>query len=226
MRRWVGNVFKRWKLTKKQISWWCENKFTLLNIRYYITYTIEIKQIDPFKIHYEDEAKFEDKDLSMKHGYAFAGQALVQQREQKLGHSYTAFALTDLRSPDGFVLGQFHTGNNNAVDYLEFILECLIAGHIQPGDYLVVDNASIHKSALILPILDIVFDFLDIKLIFLPTYSPELNPVESIWAHAKNYMRNNRGNLPYAVELLLAFTKIDFPLVASFYEHCLHNFQL
>lgn len=48
---------------------------------------------------------------------------------------------------------------------------------------LVLDNAAVHKAkALVIP--------LNLKLLFLPPYSPELNPAEKIWATLKRNFTN------------------------------------
>ena len=42
---------------------------------------------------------------------------------------------------------------------------------------IVLDNAKIHKAADVA----IACEILNIELIFLPTYSPDLNPIEDLW---------------------------------------------
>lgn len=51
--------------------------------------------------------------------------------------------------------------------------------------FLVMDQAGWHKSkTLVLPH--------NIKIIYLPPYSPELNPVERLWQHIKNHVLKNK----------------------------------
>jgi transposase len=50
---------------------------------------------------------------------------------------------------------------------------------------LIIDNASWHKK-------DAIYDIADeygIKVIFLPPYSPDLNPIEKFWANVKRRLR-------------------------------------
>ena len=50
-----------------------------------------------------------------------------------------------------------------------------------------MDNAAIHH-------IDIVKDMLEaagVRLIFLPPYSPDLNPVEGVFSQVKSMMKNN-----------------------------------
>jgi transposase len=62
---------------------------------------------------------------------------------------------------------------------------------IQEGSVLIFDNASFHKSA---ETLEIIEKF-NCELIFLPTYSPDLNPIEHKWPQLKTIVRKT---LPYA----------------------------
>ena len=51
---------------------------------------------------------------------------------------------------------------------------------------IIMDNASIHKSRE----LKKLFKKYNHKLIFLPPYSPDLNPIEQLWGTIKNGLRN------------------------------------
>lgn len=68
------------------------------------------------------------------------------------------------------------------------------------GDYVILDNASIHKGN---EIYDIAEEF-GINIIYLPPYSPDLNPIEKVWAHFKNILRRIRHeyeNFKEAIEV-------------------------
>lgn len=70
-------------------------------------------------------------------------------------------------------------------DLVEMWLEnCLIA-QLQPGDVIVIDNASFHHSQ---TIEEIVADA-GCEIWYLPPYSPDLNEIEQVWFVLKNWMR-------------------------------------
>lgn len=57
---------------------------------------------------------------------------------------------------------------------------------------IVLDNASIHNK-------EIIFQYAkkyQIYVLFLPPYSPDLNPIEKIWGSMKSYIRNTIAHFP------------------------------
>ena len=109
---------------------------------------------------------------------------------------YSVTCCSDLTNPQGFVVSEPREDSNTALDFCAYVIQLIEDGTLVAGDYFVVDNASIHNASDMLPILDELFDALDMRLIFLPTYSPELNPVEMIFGKAKSWLRNQRCDGP------------------------------
>lgn len=58
---------------------------------------------------------------------------------------------------------------------------------LSPGTLIILDNAAFHKSQ---STMDIV-EKAGCHLLFLPPYSPHLNPIEKLWANLKQAWRNN-----------------------------------
>lgn len=56
------------------------------------------------------------------------------------------------------------------------------------GSYLVMDNCNIHKSH---PIMGKI-ESRGYRVMYLPPYSPELNPIEQFWALVKGKMKRHR----------------------------------
>jgi transposase len=53
------------------------------------------------------------------------------------------------------------------------------------GDVLIMDNARFHKKHAI----ELLLNEFQCTVIFLPPYSPELNPIEKKWGNLKNWLR-------------------------------------
>ncbi len=60
-------------------------------------------------------------------------------------------------------------------------VEQLLIKELKSGQCVVMDNPSFHKSQKTKELIESV----DCKIIFLPPYSPNLNPIEKFWANMK-----------------------------------------
>ena len=63
--------------------------------------------------------------------------------------------------------------------------EHYLCPNLNYGDCVVLDNARIHRNS---EIFDIANDF-GLTILYLPPYSPDLNPIEKVWANFKNKLR-------------------------------------
>lgn len=57
--------------------------------------------------------------------------------------------------------------------------------NLKYGQIVLLDNASFHKS----PLIEIEATRYGIKIMYLPAYSPDLNPIEKFWANLKRNIR-------------------------------------
>lgn len=65
---------------------------------------------------------------------------------------------------------------------------------------LVLDNVSYHHSATVMALLALLQP--RVQVLWLPKYSPDMNPIERFWLHLKNAVYANRlfASLPYLLE--------------------------
>jgi putative transposase len=68
--------------------------------------------------------------------------------------------------------------------FLAFVEKQLVPS-LKPGDIVVMDNLSAHKSPKIIAAIETA----QAQVLFLPPYSPELNPIEKVWAKLKDILR-------------------------------------
>ena len=78
---------------------------------------------------------------------------------------------------------EYH-GNMNKALFTQWIKDHLCPT-LSVGQYVILDNAGIHKSSEV----DEAIQKAGCTLLYLPTYSPDLNPIEHCWANFKNYLR-------------------------------------
>lgn len=96
--------------------------------------------------------------------------------------------------------------------------EYFLAPALRPGDLVVLDNLSSHKT----PAAETAVKAAGAKLVFLPPYSPDLNPIEKLFAKVKQLVRglrprNWREIIDAAKQVLL---RITFDDIENAFFHC------
>ena len=76
-------------------------------------------------------------------------------------------------------------GPCNTELFNKWVEECLIC-ELKPGQVVIMDNAAFHRS----PRTRELIESVGCKLMFLPPYSPDLNPIEKFWANMKRWIRD------------------------------------
>ncbi len=72
----------------------------------------------------------------------------------------------------------------NGDSFLDYVEQCLIPT-LSVGDIVIMDNLSSHKR----PAIRNAIRSVGARLLFLPPYSPDLNPIEQVFAKLKHLMR-------------------------------------
>ena len=81
-------------------------------------------------------------------------------------------------------------GHSNAAVYETYIERVLVPA-LKPGMVLIIDNASFHKSKRIIELIEAA----SCRIIFLPPYSPDFNPIEHYWATVKHAIKKAAENI-------------------------------
>ena len=68
----------------------------------------------------------------------------------------------------------------------------VLAPTLRPGDLVVMDNLSPHKSDQTLALIASA----GAQVLFLPAYSPDLNPIEKMWSKVKGLLRSAEARTP------------------------------
>jgi transposase len=96
--------------------------------------------------------------------------------------------------------------------------EHVLVPALRPGQTVVMDNLAPHKA----PRVRALIEAAGCRLVFLPPYSPDLNPIEPAWAKLKALLRGLGARTLGALEAALtthvdAITPAD---AAGFFRHC------
>lgn len=81
----------------------------------------------------------------------------------------------------------FFEGYTDTAVFNGWVADCLVP-ELQPGQTIILDNASFHKS----PKTKMLVESAGCHVKYLPTYSPDLNPIEPQWAILKARIRKHR----------------------------------
>jgi len=76
---------------------------------------------------------------------------------------------------------------------------------IPEGCTIVMDNAAFHRKK----ILNELARQAKEEIIFLPAYSPDLNPIEKLWANLKAFLRNYAFRFVNLQEAIYSFFKVE-----------------
>jgi transposase len=101
---------------------------------------------------------------------------------------------------------------------LLFFVEELLVPTLKRGDIVLMDNNPIHK----LDELEDVLEAAGAWVLFLPTYSPDLNPIENCWSKVTTLLRSLKPRtLPDLLEALTdAFASITLHDILGWFRHC------
>jgi transposase len=99
------------------------------------------------------------------------------------GHRKTTTLLAGLRM-SGMVAPMVLDGPINGEWFQAYVAQVLVP-ELKPGDIVVMDNLSSHKRAAVRELVEQA----GAKLLFLPPYSPDFNPIEKAFAKLKALLR-------------------------------------
>src|SRR6202161_1081524 len=137
-------------------------------------------RIDPQRLVFIDET-WAKTNMTRSHGRAPRGTRLVAKAPHGRWHTLTFLAA--LRH-DGINAPCVIDGPINGQSFLAYVEQVLVPT-LKPGDIVVFDNLGSHKGNAVRRSIRAA----GAKLFFLPPYSPDLNPIEQVFAKLKTLLR-------------------------------------
>ncbi len=173
----------------------------------------EVAELDVTRFKFLDESGV-NLSLTRLYGRAAPDQRVVDHVPQPAGPQTTTLAVIDLT---GIAAPLVLSGAVNGTVFYGYIARCVVPT-LQPGDVLFMDNLPAHKVAG----LDALIEAQGARLIYLPPYSPDFNPIELAWSKVKTLLRRLKArtflDLVAALkQALLAITPQD---IQGWFAHC------
>lgn len=120
--------------------------------------------------------------MTPRYGRAFKGERLIASAPH--GHWKTTTFLAALRHNDLTAPAVFD-GPINGASFLAWVEQILVPT-LRKGDIVIMDNLSSHKVAGVRQAIEAV----EAEVLYLPPYSPDLNPIEQVFAKLKTLLRS------------------------------------
>jgi len=108
-------------------------------------------------------------------------------------------------------------------EVFEAYVEQVLCPKLHPGDAVILDNLSAHKVAGIRELVQAR----GAQLIYLPPYSPDLNPIEKAWSKFKQFLRAVKARTAQALDQAIteALKTITADNAAAWFRCCGYGIQ-
>jgi transposase len=108
-------------------------------------------------------------------------------------------------------------------DVFTAYIQQVLSPKLQVGNVVVLDNLSAHKVAGIRELIEAR----GAQLLYLPPYSPDLNPIELAWSKFKQYLRTAKARTAEALDRAVseALQTITADNAVAWFRHCGYGIQ-
>jgi transposase len=139
-----------------------------------------IRQVEPERLIFLDEAGA-TTSMTRQYGRGAKGERVVGEVPQ--GH-WCVTTMISAINVAGVVASLIFEGPTDAEAFATYVEE-ILAPELQADDLVVMDNLSSHKTDRVRR----AIEARGAKVLFLPPYSPDFNPIEKAWSKVKTYLR-------------------------------------
>lgn len=176
-------------------------------------YQAEIQQIAPEKLVFVDESGI-TTNMVRRFARAPGGRRAIGRAPAGRYEKLTllgAIALDGLRA-----LMTIPAATDEAV-FLAFIEQVLVP-ELRPGQVVVFDNLAAHKR----PAITAAIECAGCRVILLPPYTPEWNPIEPCWSKMKEFLRSRAARTLEALESAVvdAMDAVSARDAHGWFHHC------
>jgi transposase len=153
-------------------------------------------------------------NLTRLHGRAPRGQRVHARAPG--GHWQTTTMISSIRL-DGSTACMTLEGATDTASFRAYVQAVLVPTP-RPGDIVVMDNLSPHKSYTTLALIR----HAGAEVRFLPAYSPDLNPIEMMWSKVKQWLRGVAARTPGELIAAIgqALARVTARDALNWFAHC------
>jgi transposase len=184
----IGKVLtKELRLTRKKLTHYYAQRLTPHNVARTRQYLEDIRHYDLEQLRYFDECAVGSRGLHTRYGRALSGERAVAELTNASWGRISVNALLSIRPDDPAVYWDAVQRSTYADDLLEFFRGAVSERALRRGDVVIMDNCQTHHQHE-----DELMDILNaagVALLFLPPYSPFLNPIELFFNTLKGRLR-------------------------------------
>jgi transposase len=107
--------------------------------------------------------------------------------------------------------------------FLAYVEQQVLCPRLQPGQVVVMDNLSAHKNLAARQGIEQA----GARLLYLPPYSPDFNPIEQCWAKIKEHLRAAKARLLEILDqaVTAAIAVVTSHNAAAWFRHCSYGVQ-
>lgn len=146
-----------------------------------------LKQIPKENLIYLDESGF-DLNMKKEYGWKKKGQRLYDNKSGNRKNKRITVISAYSNQTKNLIAPIYFEGNTNTEIFNQWIEDFLIP-ELKANQILILDNAAFHKSSKTRELIESA----NCKLLYLPPYSPDFNPIEQKWSHVKNQVKKIRN---------------------------------
>ncbi len=170
--------------------------------------------LDPDRLVFIDEAGCHP-GIGPRRGWALVGEPLVGPDQPYARGQHVSF-IGALRF-DGISAMMTTDGGVKTKDFLRFVEQRLVPT-LRVGDIVCWDNINMHKNAKVIAAIENA----GASVIFLPRYSPDMNPIEAAWAKAKAIIRRSAPTCVRGLKVAIrrALRRIRPTDAAGWFKYC------
>jgi transposase len=157
--------------------------------------------------------------MTRNYGRAPRGERVAEATPNSHWHTLTMFAALTLEGLQAPMTIESPTDGDVFLAYLEQVL----CPRLHPGQVVVMDNLAAHKVAGVRELIEAT----GARLLYLPPYSPDFNPIEPAWSKIKQLLRSAKARTVAALEQAIAeaLAAITPENASAWFSHCNYGLQ-